>query len=143
MTVATILQAKGRDVVTAISTTSLADITNVLATRKIGAIVVCRDGGDIAGIISERDIVRAIGSKGMDVLNDAVSQHMTPDVKTCTSDCTIDQCMSMMTTGRFRHLPIVEDGKLVGLVSIGDIVKERIVMAEREAEEMRSYISSS
>ena len=143
MTVATILQAKGRNVVTAASTTSLTEIVNMLATRKIGAIVVCEENGDVRGIISERDIVRAIGINGVEVLNHAVSEHMTSDVMTCTSADTIDHCMAMMTTGRFRHLPVIEDGKLVGLVSIGDIVKERIAMAEREAEEMRSYISSS
>ncbi|MHA1547242.1 MAG: CBS domain-containing protein [Alphaproteobacteria bacterium] len=140
MTVATILQNKGRDVISLGPTATMAQVAKVLAKRKIGAVLVCQDGGELCGIISERDVVRAIGTDGAGVLDHPVSQHMTANVTTCTAADTIEQCMVLMTTGRFRHLPIMENGKLVGLVSIGDIVKERIAAAERESEEMRSYI---
>lgn len=143
MTVAAILAQKGRDVLTTTSTKTLAAAVDILARRKIGALVVVEGGDRIVGIISERDIVRTIGAGGTDVLAQPVSAVMTRNVITCTEGETIDSVMSRMTRGRFRHLPVTEDGRLAGIVSIGDVVKARIEQVEREAEDMRAYIATA
>jgi CBS domain-containing protein len=143
MTVAAILSDKGREVVTTTAAKSVAEAVAVLARRKIGALVVIDTGERIAGIISERDIVRVIASRGAAALNEPVASIMTKTVVTCTAGETIDSVMSRMTRGRFRHLPVVANGRLDGVVSIGDVVKARIGQVEREAEEMRTYIATA
>ncbi|MCA1242592.1 CBS domain-containing protein [Stappia stellulata] len=141
MTVASILNQKGRDVVTERAGTSLREICSILGTRRIGAIVITAEGGKIEGIISERDVVRAISQDGVDALDRPVSDFMTASVVTCEPQETVNSVMARMTGGRFRHVPVVQDGKLAGLISIGDAVKHRMAQIEREAEDMRNYIA--
>jgi CBS domain-containing protein len=140
MNVATILKQKGRDVATASSEASLMDIVGDLARHKVGAMVIVDAGKRVVGIISERDIVRAIATDGAAVLSRSAT--MTHGVVTCTEDDTVAELMERMTEGRFRHIPVVVDGELVGIVSIGDVVKARVNEAEQEAEAMRSYIAT-
>jgi len=106
----------------------------------IGAVVISDDGETIAGILSERDIVRAIHRSGEDVLGQAVREIMTNEVVTCTSQDQVDQLMSVMTTNRFRHMPVVNDGKLAGIISIGDVVASRVSQLEHETEALEQYI---
>ncbi len=143
MTVAAILSEKGRDVVTATPDQTVGEICAVLTEMKIGAIVVHDPDDAIVGILSERDIVHVIASNGTDALVMPVKSVMTAKVMTCSEDETIIAVMERMTRGRFRHMPVVRDGALIGVVSIGDLVKFRIEQAEREAEEMRSYIATA
>jgi CBS domain-containing protein len=141
MTVAHILAGKGRDVVTIEPVRTLGDAARVLAERKIGVLVVTKPDGSVAGILSERDIVRAIGLHGAAILDHPVSRHMTERVVTCAEKDTSIEVMSIMTSGRFRHMPVVIDGKLAGLVSIGDVVKRRLADMENEQKAMIDYIS--
>jgi len=143
MTVKGILDIKGRDVVTIASERTLKEAAELLAERRIGAVVVLDDAGRIRGILSERDIVRAIARDGASALDMAVSAVMTPKVRTCRESHTINEVMQIMTQGRFRHLPVEEGGRLAGIVSIGDVVKGRIEEVEREAEEIRTYIATA
>ncbi|EFO30598.1 signal-transduction protein [Roseibium sp. TrichSKD4] len=141
MNVASILSTKGHDVITEKSTTLLSDICTTLAEHKIGAIVIADDAGHIEGIISERDIVKAIGTSGPTALEKPVSEVMTKSVVTCTDADSVNAVMAKMSAGRFRHVPVTDDGKVTGVISIGDVVKFKIAQAEMEAEQMRSYIS--
>ncbi|WP_279483044.1 CBS domain-containing protein [Aureimonas sp. SK2] len=143
MTVRRILEAKGRDVVTIEPATTVADAVRLLAERKIGVLVVTGSGGELAGILSERDVVRIVAGGGTDALSGTIADVMTRDVTTATEETTVDEAMEIMTRRRFRHLPVCVDGRLVGIVSIGDVVKRRIEAAEQEAEEMRSYIHAA
>jgi CBS domain-containing protein len=142
MTVAAILAEKGRDVLTIGATQTIAEAVAILAKRRVGALVVVESGDRIVGIVSERDIVRALAT-GADALKQPLSSVMTRDVMTCSDGETIDSVMSRMTKGRFRHLPVAENGRLTGIISIGDVVKARIEQVEREAEEMRAYIATA
>lgn len=142
MTVKSILEGKGRDVVTLRPDATLGEATALLAKRRIGAIVLIDEAGAVVGIISERDIVRIIGTKGPDCLLERVSSVMTREVTICSEATSVYEAMEIMTERRFRHIPVCEDGKLVGLVSIGDVVKRRIEDVEREATEMRQYITA-
>ncbi|SHM10704.1 CBS domain-containing protein [Roseibium suaedae] len=141
MTVAAILNEKGREVITERGGALLLQVCQTLGTNKIGAMVIVDAKGHIEGIISERDIVKAIGREGPDALNQPVSQIMTKSVVTCTEEETVNQVMQKMSSGRFRHVPVVKDKKLNGLISIGDVVKHRIAQVEMEAEHMRTYIA--
>lgn len=144
MTVAAILAAKGRDVTTASPDMTVDEAVKRLAGRKIGALVVVDGDGGIVGIISERDVVRVVGSLGAAALERKVETVMTREVVTCAEAETINDVMGRMTLGRFRHLPVADDNRrLAGIVSIGDVVKARIQQVEREAEEMRSYIATA
>jgi len=142
MTVARIIGNKGRDVVTAQPHRTLAEVTRQLAERRIGAVVVTDGAGSIRGILSERDIVRALAERGAAALDDAVSLHMTTKVVTCSPSARIPDIMSGMTTGKFRHMPVEEDGRLVGIISIGDVVKHRLAEMETERQALESYITS-
>ncbi|MET1410964.1 CBS domain-containing protein [Roseibium sp. HPY-6] len=141
MTVAAILSGKGHETITASSETPLSDICETLAKNKIGAVVVCAGDKSIEGIVSERDVVRAIGTQGTSSLNLPVSSVMTKEVMTCEEHHSVNEVMARMTQGRFRHMPVVKDGKLTGVISIGDVVKHKIAQVELEAEQMRNYIS--
>lgn len=133
MTVAAILKQKGSEAVTVVaSDATLLDCVTVLADNRIGALIVSDDGQAIAGIISERDIVSAIARSGREVLDQPVASVMTRDVQICTMDERATQLLRRMTMGRFRHLPVVEDGRLRALVSIGDVVKFRVAEIEME-----------
>lgn len=140
MSVAQILAEKGRDVVTAGADSTLMAVADLLAKRKIGAAVIL-DGERICGIASERDIIRELASGGIKALDQPISSCMTQKVVACHEDDSVDDVMEKMTRGRFRHMPVTEKGKLVGLVSIGDVVKRKIEQAERDAEEMKRYIA--
>ncbi len=142
MTVQRILDDKGSVVVTCRPQDTVGDVAKVLADRKIGAVVIMQDDA-VKGILSERDIVRAIAGQGGKALEKPASEIMTVNVITCALRDTNDDVMQVMTGGRFRHLPVVEDGKLAGIISIGDVVKRRIAEMEREAAEIREYITMS
>lgn len=141
MTISQILDQKGRDIFTKEPSCPLSDIVQLLREKKIG-VVLLADGDDLKGILSERDIVRALSDNGATILSDPASKHMTAEVMTCREGDTIATVMAHMTAGRFRHMPVMEGGKLVGLVSIGDVVKQRILETEKEAEDMRAYIAA-
>jgi CBS domain-containing protein len=141
MNVAAILKHKGRAVATIPPTLTLVEAVGRLAHRRIGALVVVDGRGGIAGIISERDIVRALAEAGPACLNRPVAETMTRQVVTCQESDTLDELMSMMTARRFRHIPVVADGDLVGIVSIGDVVKHHVAEIEMEATAMRAYIT--
>jgi CBS domain-containing protein len=143
MTVKLILERKGYDVFSTTPETKLADAIVMLAKHKIGAIVVCDEKKAIKGILSERDVVRALAADGADALWKPISETMTMKVSVCSERHTINQVMEMMTRGRFRHLPVEKDGRLHGIVSIGDVVKLRIEEVERESEEIRTYIATA
>jgi CBS domain-containing protein len=140
MTVAAILAVKGSEVATVQPHRTLAETARTLADKRIGALLVTGADGDIRGIISERDVVRAVAERGGAALEDPVSQHMTSRVVTCRRDDMIADVMEEMTKGRFRHLPVVEDGKILGVVSIGDVVKHRIAETVAESQSLRDYI---
>lgn len=140
MNVTTILNAKGRGVTTTTPDAKLQEVARMLAERRIGAVVVVDDGGKVAGILSERDLVRAIAERGAACLGEPASRIMTRGVVTCTPADTVDHVMSKMTAGRFRHLPVVESEQLVGIVSIGDAVKHHIAEVELEAHSLKNYV---
>jgi CBS domain-containing protein len=142
MKVSHILQEKGRDVVTVAATVTIAEATKLLAAKRIGAVIVRDGGGAVGGILSERDIVRALAKSGADCLSHKVADYMTRDVVTCSEADSVDDLMEQMTRGRFRHLPVVEDRQLIGIVSIGDVVKTRIAETVFEAESLRAYIAT-
>src|SRR5579883_1127122 len=139
MTVAWIMKEKGRAVFSVLPKTPLNDAVTLLARNRIGAVVVCDEQHRIRGIISERDIVRIIATQGSAALNDSVAEHMTHPVQTCSDHHSIDWVMTEMTSNRFRHMPVVDQGRLVGIISIGDVVKHKLAMAEAETEQMRQY----
>jgi CBS domain-containing protein len=141
MLVRHILREKGRDVVTIGSDATLSEAARLLARRRIGALVVGNGEGSIAGILSERDIVRAVAENSVAALGQTVERHMTRTVLTCSEGDTVDELMETMTHGRFRHMPVVENDRLCGIVSIGDVVKTRIAETVREAETLREYIA--
>jgi CBS domain-containing protein len=143
MKVKDILAAKGGDVVSIEPTANLHTAAKLLASRKIGAVVILGAGGRLAGILSERDIVRVVADKGASALDQPVGQAMTREVATCTEDDTCADIMEQMTSRKFRHLPVLRDNTLVGIVSIGDVVKQRVEEIERETEAMRDYIQTA
>jgi CBS domain-containing protein len=143
MSVSTILGGKGRAVVTAGPKDKVETVVKLLAEKKIGAVVVISPAGQIMGIVSERDIVRHLASDGMGMLAMTVESVMTKNVRTAREQDTEAELMTLMTDHRIRHLPVVTNGKLVGMVSIGDVVKHRIAMIERETEDIKAYIAGA
>jgi CBS domain-containing protein len=143
MTVSIILAAKGREVVAIEPGATLKSAVALLAQRRIGAILVLGADNRIVGILSERDIVRAMAEGGAAAFDQPVSQSMTRKVSTCTETETIASLMERMTEGKFRHLPVVDQGRLVGIVSIGDVVKHRLQEMERDSAAMRDYIRTA
>ena len=141
MNVETILTGKGRDVLTIAPDATIADAVRMLEERGVGAVVVSTDGKAVNGILSERDIVHGLAKHGGALLDRRVEELMTSDVETCTGGDTDREVLALMTERRFRHLPVVEDGALAGIVSIGDVVKSRLDGIAGEAEAMRDYIS--
>ena len=142
MTVARIIKDKGSSVVTTSAKATLADIAATLSEKRIGAVVIVEKDA-IKGIVSERDIVRAVARHGGAGLAMSAAEWMTAKVVTCKPADTINDVMQKMTSGRFRHLPVVENGKLAGIISIGDVVKKRIEDVEREADQIREYIATA
>jgi CBS domain-containing protein len=143
MSVSTILGGKGRAVVTAGPKDKVEIVVKLLAEKKIGAVVVLSPAGQIMGIISERDIVRHLASDGAGVMAMNVESVMTKNVRTAREQDGEAELMSLMTEHRIRHLPVVTNGKLVGMVSIGDVVKHRIAIIERETEDIKAYIAGA
>jgi len=142
MQVRHILREKGREVVTISGDATLSEAARLLARRRIGAVVVRNAEGDIAGVLSERDIVHALSEESVHALAKPVSRYMTRGITTCTESDTIEELMELMTHKRFRHVPVVEDDRLVGIISIGDVVKSRIAETVREAQSLREYIAA-
>lgn len=140
MNVAAILKGKGRAVATTRPDASMQSVIEKLSAKKIGAIVVVGGNGAVAGIISERDMIRAIAEQGPECLSLPVSDFMTRQVVSCGEGDTLDQLMATMTAQRFRHMPVIEDDALVGIVSIGDVVKHHIAEVEMEASALRTYL---
>lgn len=144
MQVRHILQDKGGTVVGIAPAATLAEAAALLNEKRIGAVVVREGDGGLAGILSERDLVRAVAADGAAALSHKLDRYLTRDVVTCGLTDTVEELMEMMTKGRFRHVPVLdEDGRLCGLISIGDVVKNRIAETVREAEELRVYISAT
>ena len=140
MTVASILRGKPQRVIGLRETQSVAEAAQLLAKENIGAVLVTGSGGDMIGIVSERDIVRAMASKGAGVVDQPVASLMTKDVTCCAPEDSVASTMALMTERRFRHLPVRKDGKIIGMISIGDVVKRRVEDAESEAMSLRDYI---
>ncbi len=142
MTVRAVLESKGYNIVTVDPSATVRSAVELLSQRRIGAVLVMADGR-ISGILSERDIVRVLGERGAAILDEKIEQVMTRKVITCRPADTVAAIMEKMTEGKFRHLPVVEEGKVVGLISIGDVVKRRVMEYEREQEALRDYIKTA
>jgi CBS domain-containing protein len=144
MQVRHLLKDKGAEVVGIAPGATLEAAARLLTDRRIGAVVVRDEGGPLLGILSERDLVKALAAHGAGALGQTVDRHLTREVVTCGLSHTMGDLMEMMTRGRFRHVPVLDDdGQLCGVVSIGDVVKNRIAETVREAEELRVYISAT
>ncbi len=142
MLVSAMLHAKGGSVGTIAPDATVRDLCAQLAELRVGALVVSNDGSDIVGIVSERDVVRGLAARGNGVMDSAVTEIMTSEVLGCSREDKIDDLMRQMTENRVRHPPVVEDGKMIGLVSIGDVVKYRVDELEHEAQAMQEYIKT-
>jgi CBS domain-containing protein len=142
MTVAAILKHKGSEVISISPETSVAALVHLLAERRIGAVPVLDAMGQLLGIISERDVVSSLAAKGADVLEMPASAFMTRTPRTGTPATTVQQAMEIMTNGRFRHLPILQDNQMIGMVSIGDVVKARISQQTQEVESLKAYVAA-
>lgn len=142
MKVINILQSKGVDVFSVTQDMTLKQAVDVLGEKNIGAVIVKDSAGKVTGILSERDVVRRIRTDGPEVLSKTVAACMTPSPITCAPDALLDEILAKMTEKRIRHLPVVEGGKLIGVISIGDVVKRKIDNAERETAALREYIAS-
>lgn len=143
MSVRQVLSGKGADVITIAPDMTLAQAATLLAEKRIGAVVVSGDGKAVSGILSERDIIRALAQSGASALERKVADAMTRDVVTCSIQADIDHLMRLMTDGKFRHVPVVENGALVGIVSIGDVVNRRLSDIEAEQRALKDYIASA
>lgn len=142
MNVGQILKEKGRDVVVNDAATPIKEIVRELAEYRIGAVVIVDDAGSVTGIVSERDVMRILAHSGAGSLDQPASTVMTREVVTCTEQDSVNQIMELMTAGRFRHVPVVSEGrKLMGIISIGDVVKNHIAEVELEASALRSYVA--
>jgi CBS domain-containing protein len=142
MTVAAILRHKGAEVATATPAQTIAEIAGMLSRRRIGAVVVM-EGGVLAGILSERDILYALAEHGAATLAMPAAALMTREIQTATPATTYDQAIRAMTEGRFRHMPVIAGGALAGIVSIGDVVKARMMEQEAEVDGLRAYVSGA
>ena len=141
MKVEQILHSKGVEVFAVPHTASIKHAVDMLGEKNVGAVLVRNDAGEVSGILSERDVVRRLRKEGGAALDRPVADLMTPNPIACTPETEIDWLMSEMTNRRIRHLPVMRDGAVRGVVSIGDVVKRKIELAEQEAEELRQYIA--
>lgn len=142
MTIASILSGKGHDVISLSSGASVKEAVDLLVGRRIGCVPVV-DGGEVVGILSERDVVRSVGEKGAEVLGASVASVMTSPIVTIPPETPVMNALSLMTRRRIRHLPVIDGGRMIGFVSIGDLVKYRIDRIEAEAAAMREYIQGA
>jgi CBS domain-containing protein len=143
MNVKTILATKGSEVTTIAPAATLEEAIAVLSRHRIGALVVLGADQRVIGILSERDIVRALSERGANALKEQLAQTMTRGVVTCSETDSVSDLMERMTRGRFRHLPVLEQDRLIGIISIGDVVKQRLGEMERESEALRDYIQTA
>jgi len=143
MTIAAILKHKGHDVAHVSPTATIAEVAQQLATRRIGAVVVMDTANQLLGIVSERDIVCSLAEHGRRTLEMTAAQLMTRNLQTATHATTVAQATEMMTHGRFRHLPVMEGDRMVGIVSIGDIVKARLSQQEQEVDSLKAYVAGA
>ncbi len=143
MTIAAILKHKGHDVAHVAPTASIAEVVQQLAAQRIGAVVVLDAADQLLGIVSERDIVSSLAEHGRRTLEMTAAQLMTRDLHIATMHTTVPQAMEMMTTGRFRHLPVMDGRRLLGIVSIGDIVKARLSQQEQEVDNLKAYVAGA
>ena len=141
--VAAILRHKGYQVVTVAPTAKIAEVAQILADKRIGAMLVRDSADQLLGIVSERDIVRSLAANGARTLEMTAGQLMTRALRTATPRSTVAEAMREMTAGRFRHMPVLDDGLLVGVISIGDVVKARIMEQDHEVESLKTYVSGS
>ena len=141
MRISDLLRRKGDLVVTVKPDQPVTKLLDLLAEHKVGALVVSTDGQSVQGIVSERDVVRRLQERGPDLLQAQVREIMTTTVRSCPPETELDQLMQIMTTGRFRHVPVTEDGRLTGIVSIGDVVKHRIDELQSERDQLTAYIT--
>ena len=143
MTVRKILNLKGSDVMTIAPDKKLLDAIALLTKHRIGALIVTEKTGEVVGVLSERDIVHLLSNKDANRFENAVSSAMTTPVTSCKPDDSIQHIMHVMTAGRFRHMPVVDNGRLAGVISIGDVVKLRLEEMERESEHLKEYIATA
>ena len=143
MLVKHILGDKGREVIAIAADATLSEAAQLLARKRIGAVLVRDASGALAGILSERDVVRAVADSSVAALARPVSAYMTRAVATCGEHDTVQDLMEMMTIGRFRHVPVLDNGRVTGMISIGDVVKTRIEETVREAASLREYITAA
>lgn len=143
MVIAGILKHKGSTVLSVAPTATIAEVVQLLASRRIGAVLVIDASQHLMGILSERDIVRNLAEHGARTLEMTAAQLMTSEVTTASPEMTVDGALAMMTDGRFRHVPVMRDDHLVGLISIGDVVKAKIGEAEQEVDSLRAYVAGA
>jgi CBS domain-containing protein len=143
MNVDRILSTKGRHVVSIEANQTLSEAARLMSERRIGAVVVVDGRRPVSGILSERDIVKAVAAQGARALDEPVSRFMTGQVVTCTGRSSINDLMELMTQQKFRHVPVVEDDQLVGIISIGDVVKQRVEEIEAESQAIKEYIATA
>ncbi len=141
MTIAAILKNKGSSVVSVDRSATLGEVASVLAGKSIGLVVVLGPGGALEGVISERDVIRRLAADGPWALSMTVEQAMTRNVVTTSPRATVDEAMAIMTAGNFRHLPVVDKGVLIGLISIRDVVRAKVVIQETEVQSLRAYVA--
>lgn len=141
MTVAQMLADKGREIFTAKADHTIEEITKMLAEKRIGAALIVDDKGVLSGIATERDIIRKLAKDGVGCFSDPISSCMTKKVVSCSSQDSLNGIMSMMNKGRFRHVPVIDDGELRGIVSVTDVVTYRMAQVTREADDLKRYIS--
>jgi CBS domain-containing protein len=143
MDVAAILKEKGTKVITAYPDATVANIVSTLSRERVGVVVICEKDGELAGIVSERDVVRGLAERGQTLLSGPVSGLMTTDVSTCSPNDKVGEIMATMTAQRIRHIPVMESETLCGIISIGDVVKHRLDEIESEADALRQYVTSA
>jgi len=143
VTVAAILKHKGHEVISVAPTATIAEVSHVLTDRRIGAVLVLDAEDQLLGIVSERDVVHSLAANGSRTLDMTAGQLMTRVVRTVTPHTTVLEAMTTMTAGRIRHLPVVERGRLAGMISIGDVVKARIMQQDHEVDSLRAYVAGA
>ncbi len=143
MTIAAILRQKGSAVTEVSPTALISDVAILLSDRRIGAVLVRDTAQQLMGIVSERDIVHSLARHGGEALQMTAGQLMTRNLQTATPSTTVAEAMALMTTGRFRHLPVLDHGALVGLISIGDVVKSRIEQQAQEVDSLKAYVAGA
>ncbi len=143
MTLAAILKQKGNEVVSVSPTTTIAEVAKLLSARRIGGVVVLDAASQLLGIFTERDIVHALAAHGAHALEMTSAQLMTVALVTAKPQTTVDEAMTLMSQGRFRHLPVLDKGRLVGIVSIGDVVKSRILQQEADVDSLKAYVAGA